>query len=144
VFTSPFKSALLRDWTISPIVNVRSGVPFNLFLGASVNGDANTTDRPYFAPRNSGQGPNYFNVNMRVNRGIKFNERFGMDFIVDVTNMFNRVNYQRVNDVIGVSSPLLLGPYDVHGDPAAAPTSPLGFTSAFPGRQFQFGAKFKF
>ena len=144
VFASPFKNAFLRDWTISPIVNVRSGVPFNLFLGASVNGDANTTDRPYFAPRNSGQGPNYFNVNMRVNRGIRFNERVGMDFIVDVTNMFNRVNYQRVNDVIGVASPLLLGPYDVKGDPSAAPTSPLGFTSAFPGRQFQFGAKLKF
>jgi len=67
-----------------------------------------------------------------------------MDFSVDVTNMFNHVNYQRVNDVIGVSSPLLLGPYNVSGDPTLAPTAPLGFTAAFPARQFQFGAKLKF
>ena len=98
------KNALLRDWTVSPIVNLRSGVPFNLFLGASVNGDANTTDRPFFAPRNSGQGPNYFNANMRVSRLVRFTERVGVDFTVDVTNLFNHVNYQRVNDVIGVAT----------------------------------------
>ena len=144
VFVSPWKNVLLRDWTVSPIVNVRSGIPFNLFLGASVNGDANTTDRPFFAPRNSGQGPNYFNANMRVHRFVRFTEKVGMDFSVDVTNMLNRVNYQRVNDVIGVASPLLLGPYNVQGDPMLAPTAPLGFTSAFPARQFQFGAKLKF
>jgi hypothetical protein len=144
VLTSPYRNVLLRDWTFSPIVNMRSGVPFNLFLGASVNGDVNTTDRPFFAPRNSGRGPNYFNANMRMSRFVRFTERVGMDFIVDVTNMFNRVNYQRVNDVIGAATPLLLGPYDVSGNPVLAPTSPLGFTAAFPARQFQFGAKLKF
>ena len=68
----------------------------------------------------------------------------GMDFIVDVTNVFNHVNYQRVNDVIGAASPLLLGPYNVSGNPTLPPTAPLGFTAAFPARQLQFGAKFKF
>jgi hypothetical protein len=144
VFVSPYKNAALRDWTVSPIVNLRSGVPFNLFLGASVNGDANSTDRPFFAPRNSGLGPNYFNANMRVSRFVRFTERVGVDFIVDATNLFNHVNYQRVNDVIGVNSPLLLGPYNVEGNPALPPTAPLGFTAAFPARQFQFGAKLRF
>ncbi len=144
VFVSPYKSAVLRDWTLSPIVNLRSGVPFNLFLGASVNGDANTTDRPFFASRNSGRGPSYFNANMRVSRFIRFNERVGVDFIVDATNVFNHVNYQRVNDVIGVATPLLLGPYNVSGDPTLPPTAPLGFTAAFPARQLQFGAKLRF
>jgi hypothetical protein len=144
VFVSPSKNALLRDWTLSPIVNLRSGIPFNLFLGASVNGDVNTTDRPFFASRNSGRGPNYFNANLRVSRFIRFTERVGVDFIVDVTNLFNHVNYQRVNDVIGVATPLLLGPYDVSGDPTRPPTAPLGFTAAFPARQFQFGLKLRF
>ena len=144
VFVSPYKNVALRDWTVSPIVNMRSGVPFTLFLGPSVNGDVNTTDRPFFAPRNSGQGPNYFNTNMRLSRHVAFTERVGMDFSVDATNLFNRVNYQRVNDVIGVASPLLLGPYNVSGDPTAPPTAPLGFTAAFPARQLQFGAKLRF
>jgi hypothetical protein len=144
VFVSPYKSVALRDWTLSPIVNLRSGVPFNLFLGASVNGDANTTDRPFFASRNSGRGPSYFNTNMRVSRFIRFNERVGVDFIVDATNVFNHLNYQRVNDVIGVATPVLLGPYNVSGDPTLPPTAPLGFTAAFPARQFQFGAKLRF
>jgi hypothetical protein len=144
VFASPYKNAWLRDWTLSPIVNLRSGVPFNLFLGGSVNGDANTTDRPFFASRNSGRGPNYFNANMRVSRYLRFTERVGVEFIVDVINLTNHVNYQRVNDVVGVSTPLLLGPYNVSGDPTLPPTAPLGFTAAFPARQFQFGAKLRF
>jgi len=144
VFVSPYRSALLRDWTVSPIVTLRSGIPFNLFLGASVNGDANTTDRPFYASRNSGRGPSYSNANMRVSRFVRFNERVGVDFIVDVTNLFNHTNYQRVNDVIGVATPLLLGPYNVTGDPTLPPTAPLGFTAAFPARQFQFGAKLRF
>ena len=144
VFVSRARNVMLRDWTLSPIVNLRSGVPFNLFLGASVNGDANTTDRPFFASRNSGRGPNYFNANMRLSRFVRFTEKMGVDFIVDVTNVFNHVNYQRVNDVIGAASPLLLGPYNVSGDPTLPPTAPLGFTAAFPARQLQFGAKFKF
>jgi len=144
VFVSRARNVMLRDWTLSPIVNLRSGVPFNLFLGASVNGDANTTDRPFFASRNSGRGPNYFNANIRINRFVRFTEKMGMDFIVDVTNVFNHVNYQRVNDVIGAASPLLLGPYNVSGNPTLPPTAPLGFTAAFPARQLQFGAKFKF
>ena len=144
VFVSRAKNVMLRDWTVSPIVNLRSGVPFTLFLGASVNGDANTTDRPYFAPRNSGRGPSYFNANMRLSRFVRFTERVGMDFSVDVTNLFNHTNYQRVNDVIGAASPLLLGPYNVTGDPTLPPTAPLGFTAAFPARQFQFGAKLRF
>lgn len=144
VFVSPARNVVLRDWTLSPIVNLRSGIPFNLFLAASVNGDANTTDRPFFAPRNSGRGPNYFNANMRVSRFVRFNERVGMEFIVDVTNVFNHLNYQRVNDVLPVATPLLLGPYNVSGDPSLPPTAPLGFTAAFPARQIQLGAKLRF
>src|SRR4029434_2626867 len=113
VFVSRARNVMLRDWTLSPIVNLRSGIPFNLFLGGSVNGDAHTTDRPFFASRNSGRGPNYFNANLRLNRFVRFTEKMGMDFIVDVMNVFNHVNYQRVNDVIGAASPLLLGPYNV-------------------------------
>lgn len=144
VFSSPFENAALRDFTLSPIVFVRSGVPFNLFLGASVNGDQNTTDRPVYASRNSGIGPNFRGVNMRLGRRVKFADKGFVEFIVESTNLFNRINYLRVNDVIGVATPLLLGPYNVKGDRTLAPTAPLGFTAAFPARQFQFGLKLGF
>lgn len=92
----------------------------------------------------SGRGPNYFNANMRFSRFVRFTEGLGMDFIVDVTNVLNHTNFVRVNDVTGVATPLLFGPYDVSGDPTLPPTAPLGFTAAAPGRQFQFGLKFRF
>ena len=144
VISSPFQNALLRDFTLSPIVFVRSGTPFGLYLGASVNGDANTTDRPFYATRNSGQGPNFRSVNLRLSRKLRFTEKAGAEFIVESTNLFNRLNYLRVNDVIGVATPLLMGPYNVKGDPTLPPTAPLGFTAAYPGRQVQFGLKIGF
>jgi hypothetical protein len=50
-----------------------------------------------------------------------------------------------VNDQFSPSDPLLVtGPFDVKGNKSLSPNTPLGFTSAFPGRQIQFGLKLVF
>ena len=62
IFESPFKGdadrgpleRTLSNITVSPIITLRSGFPFNLYIGRDVNGDLNSTDRPFHAPRNSG------------------------------------------------------------------------------------------
>ena len=74
VFDSPFKNVILRDLTLSPIVTLRSGVPFNLYIGSSVNGDVNTADRPFYAPRNSGIGPNLYRVDLRLTKRFRIDE----------------------------------------------------------------------
>ncbi len=48
---SGFKSALLRDWTFAPIIEVASGRPFNIIVGGDRNFDFTTgTDRPLVVP----------------------------------------------------------------------------------------------
>jgi hypothetical protein len=80
---------------LSPFVIVHSGSPFNITVGRDLNGDTVFTDRPAFAtdltkkgvvvtnfgafdtnpnagetivPRNYGNGPSYFTVNLRLSR----------------------------------------------------------------------------
>jgi len=78
-----------------------------------------------------------------------------VEFIAEATNLFNHVNYLRVNDVVcgtaaqpgfinGCDPKFLIGPFDFRGIPGLPPTAPLGFVAAAPPRQFQFGLKFEF
>jgi hypothetical protein len=90
---------------LSPFITAQSGPPFNITIGRDLNGDLQYTDRPSFAaasacgtsrtivctqfgnfnlapgindariPRNYGQGPGYFAVNLRVAKTWGFGER---------------------------------------------------------------------
>lgn len=162
-FESPFEAGSRHNWmaralsdiTLSPIVTLRSGFPFNLFIGRDVNGDLNTSDRPFHAPRNSGVGENFYSVDFRMSKLFSFGrnaEGPGVEFIVEATNLFNHVNYLRVNDVVcgttaqpgfinGCDPKFLTGPFNFRGLPGLPPTAPLGFVTAAPARQFQFGLK---
>ena len=155
VFRTPFKTGsdsnvlekILADVTLSPIVTVRSGIPFTLRIGTDVNGDTHALyDRPFLASRNSGRGAKFAAFNMRLGKQfyIDRDQDTRIEFIVEGANLFNRTNFTSVNDVIGRSSPLLFGPFDQEGSSDIPRTSPLGFTSAAPGRQIQFGLKIAF
>jgi hypothetical protein len=165
-FESPFKAGPAHNWiaraladvTLSPIVTLRSGFPFNLYIGRDVNGDLNSTDRPFHAPRNSGRGENYYSADLRMSK--RFYLRQGseaprVEFIVEAMNLLNHVNFLRVNDVVcgttaqpafisGCDPKFLTGPFDFRGIRGLPPTAPLGFVGAAPPRQFQFGLKFGF
>jgi hypothetical protein len=150
-----FGERALAHVTFSPIITLRSGFPFNLYIGRDVNGDLNTTDRPFHAPRNSGSGENYYSVDFRLSKWFPLraiSESAKLEFIVEATNLFNRANFLRVNDVVcgtaaqpgfinGCDPKFLYGPFDFKGVPGLPPTAPLGFVSAAPARQFQFGLK---
>jgi len=142
---------------ISPIITLRSGFPFNLYIGRDVNGDLNTTDRPFHAPRNSGIGENYYSVDLRMSKSFhvrSISEAAKLEVIVEATNLLNRANFLRVNDVVcgttsqpgfinGCDPRFLYGPFDFKGVRGLPPTAPLGFVSAAPARQFQFALKFE-
>ncbi len=85
---------------LSPFITARSGAPFNITTGKDNNGDTEFTDRPSFAnagdpgavqtpwgwfnpnpapgtpliPRNYGQSPGYFAVNLRLSKVFGFGE----------------------------------------------------------------------
>jgi hypothetical protein len=165
-FESPFKADPARRWMsraladirLSPIITLRSGFPFNLYIGRDVNGDLNSTDRPFYAPRNSGRGENFYSVDLRMSKRFRLrrnSEAPGVEFIVEATNLLNHVNFLRVNDIVcgtaaqpgfinGCDPKFLTGPFDFRGIPDLPPTAPLAFVSAAAPRQFQFGLKLEF
>ncbi len=135
-------NVLLRDWLVSPIFQAHSGQPFNLLIGGTdLNSDRhNTTDRPAYAGRNTGMGPNFWTFDSRFQRSIRVGEKRHLDLMFEAFNLFNKLNYQSVNNTVGA----LAGPFNVTGRDDRKPTDPLGFTSAFEARRMQLGLRFRF
>ncbi len=145
--TGNFGGRALSGFQISPIFRYNSGHPFDLLAGADVNGDNHSTnDRPIGAARNTGQGPDFMDFDMRISRRFKLGERSDLQFLAEGFNLFNRTNFASVNNVVGPNFGLAPGftTFNVHGSSAISPSAPLGFTSAFPMRQIQLGVRVGF
>jgi hypothetical protein len=147
VFSSPYKgdtlkSKLLGDFTFAPIFTAGSGRPFNLLLGFDANNDGRSqSDRPGAAGRNTGLGEPFYSFDMRLARRLRVKNEAYFEFTFEAFNLFNRTNFAGINNVVGT---LPLTRFDVNGDETKTPTQPLGFTSAAPRRQLQFGVRFTF
>ncbi|HZI50762.1 MAG TPA: carboxypeptidase regulatory-like domain-containing protein [Terriglobia bacterium] len=128
-------------FTVTPIFRANSGRPFNLLVGTDLNQDFHsTTDRPPFAGRNTGRGPNFWTVDLRVSRSVQLSDSTRIELIGEAFNVFNRLNFRSVNNTVGLLSP----PFDLQGRRDLSPSQPLAFTSAFDPRQIQLGARFSF
>jgi hypothetical protein len=149
VVTSPFDQGagigkVLSGMTLAPIFTYSSGHPFNLLLGFDANNDTQSnTDRPAYAGRNTGTGPNFMSFDLRVAKEVRLHKEsdYRIEGIFEAFNLFNRVNFSGVNSIIGTA---VLPSSHVLGDRNVSPTDPLGFTSAFDPRQIQLGARFRF
>jgi Carboxypeptidase regulatory-like domain len=157
LFDSPFSGGsgsrwyerALADFYFSPIFTVRSGFPFDIRTGIDVNLDNNINDRPFAVGRNTGVGPGFFTVDLRVGRRIRFGSDSprSIEIIFDAFNLFNRVNFKEVNRITsGVLYLDQLGITDVRvkGNPDKPASSFSGFTSAYDPRIIQFGLKFNY
>ncbi len=152
VFESPWEnSRILGGFQLSPVFNYNSGHPFNLLAGADINGDGHfTNDRPPGASRNSGRGPDYYDFDLRLSRSFKLGEKASLQFTAEAFNLANHTNYASVNNIVGAA---FAPPFNVRGitpgtvlsnGTVVSPSTPLGFTAAFPKRQIQLGARFTF
>src|SRR5207253_11187256 len=129
VYTTPFKRGssaslvdkLLADWTLSPIVTIRSGIPFEVLINpqqglasecttvaacaagtANGNGlvqEAQNQARPFAAGRNTGFGPWNYRWDMSFRKASPLSERFRLQFLANFANLLNRVNFLGVNGV---------------------------------------------
>ncbi len=143
-------SRVFSNFVFAPIFNYGSGRPFNLQLGGAVdaNGDGRSqTDRPGSLGRNTGIGESIYTFDARLSRRFRFGERRSLELIAEGFNLFNRTNFQGINNSVGTLSLAQRSELEtrrVRGIEGTAPTTPLGFTSSGPARQFQFGARFNF
>jgi hypothetical protein len=147
VIQSPWNDRALRGFELAPIINYHSGNPFNLLAGVDVNGDNHiTNDRPIGAGRNTGLGPDYFALDLRLSRTFRVKEKANLQFLAEAFNLTNRTNYASVNNVVGPGFGLTPGftTFNVNGSAALSPTQALGFTSAYPKREFQLGFRLDF
>jgi hypothetical protein len=134
---------LLADFALTPIFRANSARPFNLLAGVDVNGDrASTTDRPLFAGRNTGIGPNFWTFDLRLARRIGLgSEARRLELTAEAFNLFNRLNFASVNNFVGAT---FAPPFRVQGRREVGPSQPLGFTSAFDPRRIQLGFRLAF
>jgi hypothetical protein len=129
------------DFLLAPIFRFNSARPFNLLAGVDLNADRHsTTDRPKFAGRNTGIGPNFWTFDVRLSRRIGIGERSAVELMAEGFNLMNRLNFASVNNTVGD----MPGPFNVHGRDDRTPSSPLGFTAAFEARRLQLGVRFSF
>lgn len=136
---------------LSTILTAASGRPYTALAGADLNGDGNggafPPDRARVNPadpstavkRNSETMDNTFNVDARLSKRFSFGPSFAFEGIIDVFNLFDRVNYTEINNIFGP------GPF-----PGTPQTDAQGrvtygvYEQAAPGRQIQLGAKISF
>jgi hypothetical protein len=150
--TGNFGGRIFSGFQLAPIFRYNSGHPFDLLAGADVNGDNHSTnDRPIGAGRNTGLGPDFIDFDMRITRRFKMGEKASLQLLAEGFNLFNRTNFASVNNVVGPNFglPKDLGgtgatTFNVSGSSAFNPSTPLGFTSAFPMRQLQLGVRIGF
>lgn len=155
---------IFANFTVAPIIEISSGRPFNIITNVDANNDQSSqTDRPALLSdgtlcvpgttgctplitdgqfstgslgRNMGITRGFASVDLRVTRAFRFGERFRLDIIGEVFNMFNRFNE-------GSASPFFadVNAWGQRADNGRFFSRP---TAAYDPRQFQFGAKFNF
>jgi hypothetical protein len=129
------------DFEFTPIFRANSGRPFNLLAGFDLNQDRHdTSDRPAGAGRNTGLGPGFWTFDLRLARAVAAGENFRAEFTAEAFNLFNRLNYSSINNVVGNIS----GPFDLRGRKDRGPSEPLGFSSAYDPRRIQLGIRLRF
>ncbi len=157
IFDSPFSAdhgsawyeRALADFYVSPIFTARTGFPFDIRTGIDTNLDFNNNDRPFAVGRNTGLGPSFFTVDLRIGRRFRFgtDSPRSLEFVLDAFNLFNRVNFKGVNrntggalflDQLGISDVRVKGS---EGIPAS---SFRGFTSVYDPRIIQLALKFNY
>ena len=109
---------------LGAIANLSSGAPYDITTGYDDNHDTVAADRPAGVRRNTGRGPAYANLDLRVSKIIRL-DRLQYEFAADAFNLLNTVNY---GPFVGVMSSPFFGQAN----------------SAYPARQMQLSAKFSF
>lgn len=142
--TGSLKNPFLKDFLFSSIITLSAGQPFNLLVGADLDGNGDTAapaDRPNGIGRNAGRGPGFASVDMRVARTITLGEKVKLIGYFEAFNLFNRLNVSDVNRIFPAGPNGFNLPPQEDGRFTATPDR---FATAFRPRQLQFGFRVTF
>jgi len=152
--------AIADGWTISPIYTFVTGFPVDPAISGSlpaanpatptipnamstnITGSGGRNRLPNI-PRNSYSGPEVWNVDLRISRRFRFNERFDAEALIEGFNIFNRTQVTAVNTTaytISGSAQAALLTYS----PSFLTTSEAGTNFLARERQLQLGFRFRF
>ena len=129
---------LLTGNELGVLIQINSGLPFNLPSNRDLNGDGVSSDRPLGIARNSMYMPVRKNVDMRYTRWLPIRGSVRGEIILELKNAFNIQQLQGLTTTQAV---------DTLGNPVTAiPTDPYQFVnpSGFEQRKFQLGFKVRF
>ncbi|MGI8788683.1 MAG: TonB-dependent receptor [Pyrinomonadaceae bacterium] len=84
---------------VSSAIRLLSGNPINSTVGSDLNGDGNSTDRPYISPnvqlpRNFYRNRSIYNVDLRVQKGFGLGENRRLVFSTEFFNILGLSNLQ--------------------------------------------------
>jgi hypothetical protein len=115
------------DLRLGGILNVWSGLPYNITTGHDDNRDTVANDRPVGVGRNTGRGPGYFDVDLRLVKSFRLVKEKSprMKIGVEAFNLLNRVNDR---NYIGTMTSVFFGRAN----------------AAYPARQLQTSVRFSF
>jgi len=104
---------LPAGFRLGAVLAVSTAAPFNITTGADDNHDSVATDRPPSLGRNTGQGPDLLQLDLRFGKSFRFprpanRERTSrnLEFNVDAFNVLNRTNF---NNFVGVQTSPFFG-----------------------------------
>ncbi|HET9839563.1 MAG TPA: TonB-dependent receptor [Candidatus Angelobacter sp.] len=118
---------------LGTITSISSGIPFNITTGSDTGDDADNVvanDRPAGVPRNSGNGPMYSDVDIRLSRKIVLGPKreHGTRYLELRIDAFNALNQVNATNYVGVITSPLFGRAN----------------SSLPARQIQLSVKASF
>jgi hypothetical protein len=123
----------LNGLQFATLVFYNSGFPVNATAGADLNNDLVLNDRRPFRERNGFDGPDYFQVDLRLSRKFALSGASALELMIESENLFDRLNANC--SIAGCTSAV------VNRDGAV---DFLRITATRPGRYVQLGARYTF
>lgn len=136
---------LLRNFKFSILSTAQSARFFTVFTGFDANGDGFPfSDRVGASGRNTFQGDDFFNFDLRLQRVIPLSDRIQAQLSIEFFNLFNQVNVLDVDTVFG--APDFFGPIPREfGDGIGGALPSFGSPrSVAPARQIQLAFRLNF
>jgi hypothetical protein len=128
-------------FTVAPTFEFGTGQPWTQRYGYDYNGDGKNSDRPLGVGRNSMDGPEFRQVNLRITKAFAI-AGSKLEIIAEAFNLFNAINY----DVSSIDGALYLsGPTLVSPTAAYVKNPNYGkYSSTFTPREIQLGLRYSF